>query len=350
MPRSITGEVRTVEPDPAYADEVLLVRADAGPAIGVGHVMRCIALAEAWIELGGRVVFASAVLPVPIEARIAQMGCRVVAVHGSEETVALAAEVGARFAVIDGYDIGPHYQQALHNAGVHVLVVDDRGESATDAADVILNQNATARAELYTGKRGLLLLGREYTLIRREFRAIAHTRSVPETARRVLVSFGGADPANLAPVAIEALAPVSGLHVRVVVGAANPHAQQVEAPANAAAIIEIVPWLQDIAGQMRWAELAIVAAGSTCWELAACGVPMIAVPVADNQLAVSEALGELGIGIPLARDAVSAESLRAIVTSVMYDQIWRGNMQRKGPDVIDGRGAFRVCAALRGVA
>ncbi|MBV8756666.1 MAG: UDP-2,4-diacetamido-2,4,6-trideoxy-beta-L-altropyranose hydrolase [Deltaproteobacteria bacterium] len=348
MPRSITGEVRTVEPDPAFGDEVLLVRADAGPAIGVGHVMRCIALAEAWIELGGRVVFASADLPVPIEARIAQLGCRVVAVAGSEETVALAGEVGARFAVIDGYEIGPHYQHDLHNAGVHVLVLDDRGESATDAADVILNQNAGARAELYAGKRGLLLLGREYTLIRREFRAVAHARSVPETARRILVSFGGADPANLAPVAIEALAPVSGLHVRVVVGAAN--AKQVEAPADAAAMIEVVPWLQDIAGQMRWAELAIVAAGGTCWELAACGVPMIAVPIADNQLAVSESLGDLGIGIPLARDAVSAESLRAIVTSVMYDQIWRGKMQRKGPDVIDGRGAFRVCAALRGIA
>ena len=232
--------------------------------------------------------------------------------------------------------------------GARVLVVDDRGESATDAADVILNPNATARSELYAGLHGELLLGPHYALIRREFRAVARARTLPEVARNVLVSFGGADPANLAPVAIDALSRVEGLHVRLVAGAANPNAGELAVPAGARSTIEIVPWLQDIAGHMRWAELAIVAAGSTCWELAACGVPMIAVPVADNQLAVSEALGELGIGIPLARDAVDAGSLHAIVGSVMFDQIWRGHMQRKGPELIDGRGAFRVCSVLRG--
>ena len=347
MSRTITGEVRTVRPDPAFADAVLLVRADAGPGIGVGHVMRCLAIAEAWIELGGRVVFAAAELPVPIAGRVAQLGSRIVTVSSPETTAALAVEVGARFAVVDGYHLGPEYQQDLGAAGARVLVLDDRGESASDAADVILNPNATARPELYSQLRGVQLLGPTYALIRREFRGIARHRTLAEIARKVLVSFGGADPANLSPIAIEALAEIEGLHVRVVVGASVE--ASVAAPADAKSIIEVVPWLQDLAGQMRWADLAIVAAGSTCWELAACGVPTIAVPVADNQLAVSDALGELGIGIPLARDAFSADSLRNIVSSVMFDQIWRGKMQRKGPEIIDGRGAFRVCEALRGV-
>lgn len=348
MPRSITGEVRTVERDPAFAEAVLLVRADAGRNIGVGHVMRCLALAEAWIELGGRAVFAAAELPVPIASRMAQLGCRVVTVRDPESTAALALEVAARFAVVDGAHLGGEYQQDLAATGVRVLVIDDRGESATDAADLILNPNATAKPELYAGLHGEQLLGPAYALIRREFRAATRPRALPEVARHVLVSFGGADPANLAPVAIAALAQIEGLHVRVVAGAANPNAAQLAVPAGARSTIEIVPWLQDIAGHMRWAELAIVAAGTTCWELAACGVPMIAVPIADPQLAVAEALGELGIGIPLALDAVDGGSLHAIVSSVVFDEIWRGNMQRKGPELVDGRGAFRVCSALRG--
>ena len=343
MSRTITGEVRTVPPDPAFADAVLLVRADAGPGIGVGHVMRCLAIAEAWIELGGRVVFASAELPVPIGGRVSQLGSRVVTVSSSETTAALAVEVGARFAIVDGHHLGPEYQQDLGAAGARVLVIDDRGESATDAADVILNPNATAHTDLYRQLRGITLLGPAYALIRREFRGIARTRTLAETARRILVSFGGADPADLSPVAIAALAEIEGLHVRVVVGASADRA--LAAPANAKSTIEVVPWLQDLAGQMRWADLAIVAAGSTCWELAACGVPMIAVPVTETQLAV----GEIGIGIPLAREAFSADTLRALVSSVMFDQIWRGKLQRKGPELVDGRGAFRVCAALRGV-
>ncbi|HSN29866.1 MAG TPA: UDP-2,4-diacetamido-2,4,6-trideoxy-beta-L-altropyranose hydrolase [Kofleriaceae bacterium] len=343
MSRTITGEVRTVRPDPAFADAVLLVRADAGPGIGVGHVMRCLAIAEAWIELGGRVVFAAAELPVPIAGRVAQLASRVVTVSSPETTAALAVEVGAKFAIVDGNHLGPEYQQDLAAAGARVLVIDDRGESATDAADVILDPNATAHADLYRHLRGIALLGPTYALIRREFRGVARTHTLAEVARHVLVSFGGSDPANLSPIAIEALAAVEGLHVRVVVGASADHA--LAAPAGAKSTVEVVPWLQDLAGQMRWADLAIVAAGNTCWELAACGVPMIAVPVSETQLPI----GELGVGIPLARDACSAESLRMLVESLMFDQIWRGKMHRKGPELVDGRGAFRVCAALRGV-
>src|SRR3569623_2886273 len=142
MSRTITGEVRTVPPAPAFADAVLLVRADAGPGSGVGHVMRCVASAEAWIELGGRVVFASAELPVPIGGRLSQLGSRVVTVSSSETTAALAVEVGARFAIVDGHPLGPEYQQGLGAAGARGLVIDDAGESAPAAAAVILNPNA----------------------------------------------------------------------------------------------------------------------------------------------------------------------------------------------------------------
>src|SRR5206468_13075589 len=135
--------------------------------------------------------FACAELPVPIAARIAQLGSRVVTVHSPESTAALAVEVGAKFAVVDGYHLGGEYQQDLAGVGARVLVIDDRGESATDAADVILNPNATARPELYAGMHGELLLGPTYALIRREFRAVPRPRPLPEGARKVLVSYRG---------------------------------------------------------------------------------------------------------------------------------------------------------------
>jgi len=331
--------------DPTLADAAIVIRADASAHIGVGHAMRCLALAEAWIDLGGQVVFASAELPDAIAARIAATGARVATVTTPADTAALARDVGARFAVVDGYHLGAAEQEALSMTGACLLVIDDRGETATQAADLVLNQDASATEELYSELDAKLLLGLSYVLLRREFRTAASIRHVPEVARHVLVSFGGADPANLTPIALEALASLDGLDVFVIAGMANPH--QLVVPPDARATIWIVQSVDDMAAQMRRADLAVVAAGSTCWELAACGVPMVAVAAADDQLAITESLGQLGLGVPLTLDGFGVASLRSIIASLARDEIWRGHMARKGREVIDGQGALRVCAALR---
>jgi UDP-2,4-diacetamido-2,4,6-trideoxy-beta-L-altropyranose hydrolase len=342
--------VRPLSPDPdtSFAEAAVLIRADANADIGVGHVMRCLALAEAWIDSGGQVVFASNALPDPIAARIAATGARIATVGTPAETAALAREIGARFAVVDGYHLGADEQDALVATGARLLVIDDRGETATAAADLVLNQNASATPELYPTLDAQLLLGLGYVLLRREFRvAPPNHHHVPEVARHVLVSFGGADTANLTPLAIEALAPLDGLEVLAIAGMANTHTADLVVPTGAHAAIRIVPFVEDMAVHMRRCDLAIVAAGSTCWELAACGVPMIAVAVADNQLAVAESLGKLGIGVPLTLDGLDAATLRGMISSLAHDEIWRGHMARKGREVIDGQGALRVAAALR---
>jgi UDP-2,4-diacetamido-2,4,6-trideoxy-beta-L-altropyranose hydrolase len=344
--------VRPLEPDPdtSFAEAAVLIRADANANIGVGHVMRCLALAEAWIDSGGQVVFASAELPDAVAARIAATGARVATVGTPAETAALAREIRAKFAVVDGYHLGAAEQEALVATGARLLVIDDRGETATPAADLVLNQNASATPELYPTLEAKLLLGLGYVLLRREFRvAPPGHHHVPEVAHNVLVSFGGADTANLTPRAIEALAPLEGLDVLVIAGIANTRASELVVPADARAHITIVPSVDDMAAHIRRSDLAIVAAGSTCWELAACGVPMIAIAVADNQLAVTESLGKLGIGVPLTLDALDAASLRGMITSLAHDEIWRGHMAKRGREVIDGQGALRVVAALRGL-
>jgi UDP-2,4-diacetamido-2,4,6-trideoxy-beta-L-altropyranose hydrolase len=335
------------EPAPSVGDALLLIRADGNATMGLGHAMRCLALAEAWLELGGRVLLATAELPVAIAERYEAIGARVAMIKTTEDAAVLARDLGARFAVIDGYHLGADDQAALARTGARLLVIDDRGETATRAAAVVLNQNATASPELYAGLDAKLLLGTHYTLLRREFRGSAAGHPMPDIARRILVSFGGADPANVTPRAIQALAPLEGLDVLVIAGVANPRAAELTVPADARATIRVVTSVDDMAAQMKWAELAVVAAGSTCWELAACGVPMIAIAVAPNQLAITGSLGELGIGVPMPLEAVDAEGLRAMVLSVSRDEIWRAQMAKRGREIIDGRGAVRVCAALR---
>ena len=116
----------------------LLVRADATPAMGTGHVMRCLALATAWRRAtGGRVVLLTAADVGPLSGRIAAAGVEVRTVDvpsltpgfGSAEdahaTASVARSEAAAWLVLDGYDFGHAYQEAVAGGGTPVLVLDD---------------------------------------------------------------------------------------------------------------------------------------------------------------------------------------------------------------------------------
>ncbi len=157
----------------------LLIRADASPEIGTGHVMRCLALAQAWQDKGGQATVAMALAAPSIQARLEAEGLgikRITAQVGSAEDAAqviqIARQLQAAWVVIDGYRFTGSYQQALKDAGLGLVCIDDEATAEHYYADVILNQNLHADAGLYAKREGYtrLLLGTRYALLRREFR------------------------------------------------------------------------------------------------------------------------------------------------------------------------------------
>ena len=157
----------------------LVVRADATVVMGTGHVMRCLALAQAWQDAGGSCVFAMAEPTPAVEERVAAEGIQVVrfrkTIPGSSQDAAqlveLARAQGAAWLVVDGYHFDAEYQRRLKDTELKLLWVDDNGESAHYYADLVLNQNAHARDGLYVHREPYtrLLLGPRYALLRREF-------------------------------------------------------------------------------------------------------------------------------------------------------------------------------------
>src|SRR5271154_4868073 len=211
----------------------VVFRCDANVAAGTGHVMRCVALAQAWQDAGGQAVFAMAETTAALGTRLADESCEVFSVSGaagtesdSRQTIALARDRGAEWIVVDGYQFTAEYQHALKAAGLKVLFVDDYGHAAHYSADVVLNQNAYANEGLYQRRGPLtrLLLGPRYCLLRREFSAWrSWKRNVLPVCRRALAIMGGSDPENLTARAIEALAGFEDIDATIVVGGSNPN-------------------------------------------------------------------------------------------------------------------------------
>lgn len=255
-----------------------------------------------------------------------------------------------RWVVLDGYHFDEEYQRALRAAGHRVLVIDDTGHLPRYHADILLNQNTISGSIHYrTDPRTHLLMGSRYVLLRREFLDWkAEERRHPEPAENILVTLGGADPDNVTRSVIDALGGLSlpRLSVRAIVGASNPHRKSLEHCASSAGFdCRLMEATDRMPQWMAWADMAVSAAGTTCWEMAFMGLPNLAVVLAENQRAVASTLRSAGCSV-VQEDSGDTGALHAALGGLIRDGRRRERMSRMGRELIDGLGGRRVVELL----
>jgi len=344
---------------------VVALRADAGPTIGTGHAMRCLALGQAVHDVNGRAFLVTASAADTLLDRFAAEGIDVLGVAAAHpdrrdaaETTRHAEAIGASWIAVDGQHFDEAFHAAVGRERHRILAIDDMARLPRYDVEAVLNQNAHAdQLEYHTRLSTRRLFGTRYAVLRREFAATAGTgRDIPERGRRLLVTFGGSDPSGMTVRTIEALAAaararpgaVDGLEIRVVVGGSNPSRSGIErAIAETGLQVMLVADVRDMTEPMRWADLAITAGGSTIWELAALGTPAIVVETAPPERFLVAGLRTLGLYHSLGNEAdLDPADLADEVTLRLADRQWRRTMSERGRSVVDGRGGQRVVAAL----
>ncbi|MBM4431506.1 MAG: UDP-2,4-diacetamido-2,4,6-trideoxy-beta-L-altropyranose hydrolase, partial [Chloroflexi bacterium] len=334
----------------------LLVRADANAQIGTGHVMRCLALAQAWQESGGQATFLLATEAPTLESRlikdaveVAHISVQPGSTHDAHQTVSLAQQKGAAWVVVDGYHFGADYQQAIKQAGLRLVFVDDYGHASHYYADLVLNQNIYADESLYRNREPYtrLLLGTQYALLRREFWPWrGWRREVPPVAHKVLVTLGGSDLDNVTFKVVQSLQQVQiqGLEAVVVVGSSNPHYAELQRAAQDAPIpIRLESNVTNMPELMAWADVAVSAGGSTCWELVFMGLPSLILILSSNQRAVAAGLEATGAAVNLGwhADLAPNDIAQTLIRLSVAPDV-RTAMSECGRKIVDGNGASRV--------
>jgi spore coat polysaccharide biosynthesis protein SpsF len=322
----------------------VLFRCDGSTSIGMGHVVRSSALAAALRARGCDVRFAIRDLPGHASDFVGRAGFAIEPLpgDGADEraplgssdlagTLAAAQRFGARCVVVDHYGATAGYLAALRARGPRVAVIDDIADRELTSADWLLNQNLSA-TDLGYRTRGdcVRAFTPAYALLRPEFaaRRARSTRAFARDDRRVLLTLGGGATDRLCAEMEAALRGAArALDVRVAKGGID-----------AAAMADL----------MAWADVSINGGGSTCWELACLGVPMVVFTLSADQAPNAAALERHGCAVRLDgwRGDADGSRLAATVDDLLAAPERRAAMSRAAQALVDGGGAARAAESL----
>ena len=207
----------------------IVIRADASTAIGNGHIIRMLVLAETLSTYGLSVTFACMALEGHMTSFIEQKGYAVIPCHAVDDMVWLddiASTPRTTLIVLDHYGLGITYESQLIEKGYRLLVVDDlaRAHHCHYLLDSSLHLELEKRYNGIIPDRAYRFLGPDYALICPNFAASARQR---ETIQRLLVCMGGTDPHTVTTTIIEGLRNTISMAVDIVIGAHHPERNRI---------------------------------------------------------------------------------------------------------------------------
>lgn len=324
------------------------IRCDAGAQRGVGHLVRCVALAEELVERGVTVKFLTDLGGLPwAEQQLTRRGLPWhPAPYDPVGLVAACERLELDALVIDSYTLPPAHSVAVRRTGRTVLAIVD-GDFRGQTADIYVDQNLDAAIDT---DDAVGLAGLDYALLRSSVRQLRPLNApVHQTSRtpRVVAFFGGTDAYRAAP-QIAGLLTATGVAFDATVVAADDSLRRdlLAVPPGPGQHFEIISPTDDLPKLLAGADLVVSASGTSTWELLCLGLASALVWVVDNQILGYErtiahgyaaGLGQLGHftdrSIDVLRELLTLPGSRAALAT----RAW---------SAVDGRGVERVADAL----
>lgn len=347
-----------------------LVRADGSVEIGMGHIVRCIGLAQELEKAGFESFFVVKSFEPSITELIKSYGFKVELIPKDyslqQDKNALISFIKQHRAELVVTDLSTddilnrrdEYLAYLCDIKKHdslLLTIDDLNVM-NFPSDIVLNPNYGARELPHRlNKHTRYLLGPDYFIFRQEFIEAARAgRTIKTEAINILVSMGGGDLQSLTYKVLKALSALSEteeLTYRILPGVdASPYRQCIltEALRNFKGSYEFHSSKNSVAASMLWADLAITGGGLTKYETAVTGTPSIIIPQIKHQEELAKLFAQEGSALFLGpSDGVAEETITPAVERLLRDESLRAEMSSRGKKLVDGKGVERVTVEIK---
>ena len=332
----------------------VLFRCDASPSIGLGHLVRCLALADELRENHG-VAVSFAMRASPLASELVKRRSYPIlqapdgAVFDQEAWLRdCILKSGAQILVVDVRDdLSKAALESLVGKGTVVAVLVDLSERRW-AADLAFYPPVPQVEKVdWSAFRGKLCIGWEWVVLRPQFAQSAPLRKSSKCS--LLIAMGGSDPAGLTLKAVRAVDGLGGdFESVIIVGAGFCHRQALgDVLGQTRRRFTVREDVSEMSAAMAQADLAVCSFGMTSYELAAMGVPAVCVCLTEDHAESASGLVAAGMAISVGVDDQDTETrLAAAVEGLLVDKNARGQMSARARELVDGRGAWRIAEVL----
>lgn len=340
------------------------IRADGNEKIGMGHVMRCLTIAEALGRLGEKVLFVTADER-PAEW-ISKRGFAVKTLFTRYDdmetelprlTALLTGDRGGAEdekkpkILVDSYFVTSRYLEKLRTAAKIILMDDEK--RAVYPCDGLVNYNIFGKTLGYERDYGTgtkLFLGCEYVPLREQFRDCDYT--VREKAEHILLTTGGGDRCHMALAMAKRLTEKNGIEKKtfpvwhIVCGPYHPDIVELEKLAAKYDMLQIHKNVTCMSELMRACDIAVSAAGSTFYELGSIGIPAVGFYFVENQRKNMETFAKLtpikNAGDFSATPERVLDLIEEEVERLCREKALREEISQRMKTIVDGKGADRL--------
>ena len=330
----------------------ILFRTDASYMLGIGHVIRCLSLAEWLRKLGYEPIFLSRNNPIVRKTISGEYPIIKLPKSKSlnEEIFNVRNIIGKMMplaTILDLNNVNHDYFMAIKQFSG--LLVDINGESSSDLySDIIVKGdvgtavNRQPYADYY--------LGPKYKIVASRVSGIRDKNRKPKSKiNKILVSMGGTDPNNLTLGVVRALL-YTDVEINIVIGLGFDKERERELfdtiREKKHCLIQRAP--EDFHRLLAEADICFVSGGITLYEAICLGTPSIV--LCQNQSQIYDALmlekHKCCICLGLGRK-VSLRTIRNSLQKISCPHV-RKEMQKKGMKVLDGLATERIARAIHG--
>lgn len=337
-------------------------RVDSSSIIGMGHLMRCLTLANGLKERGcecyficrdfvgnGAKRFIGNDFPLELLSvvglELSDDWLGVPLEKDLNDTVEIVSQKPIDWLVIDHYEIDQRWEKEFRAKfpETRIMVIDDLLRNHD--CDLLLDQTYGRTADEYrplVPQSAQLCLGTKFALIREEFAALREKthKKFGNTDCHILVTLGGGDqgkPLRIIGEALRELAEKYSFSATVITGdVPNEHLTDYKSIGDN---IELISFSNDIAAEMAKADFAIGAGGGTSWERCCLGLPTVVLTIADNQI---EAVGILSRENAIVAVNTNVDDVLSNAEALLTDKTLRSKISKNALKLCDGNGMVRL--------